>query len=289
MVCQPTGQTDKNITGGYREIMLGLFQSFNWLIEWSIDWSVDGLIGWLDGLSTDRMTCFISPIELQLMCLLQGLCLFIIVCTVGWRCFTLRDQSQKALIFRLVLLLVSKWLVSVVITVVMKFVWFFCRSPRWNYRHLMIFMRLKAFFQGGTTPFFDTPWAVYKETHIWTAGGKSVEILLRHGRELNPDHRKDRQWAFPLSYHNRRQESVRHFFTSYSLAWSTMGGSVSTLYHEGLFLFWARINVGSSYYQRETTTTGIRTQVLKNTSPALYHWSIPLSHSALPLIYPTIP
>ena len=36
---------------------------------------------------------------------------------------------------------------------------------------------------------------------MWSARAKSLEIL-RRGCELNPDHREDRQWAIPLSYHD---------------------------------------------------------------------------------------
>jgi len=50
-------------------------------------------------------------------------------------------------------------------------------------------------------------WAIFyhpgsgRVGRVWSAREKSLEIL-RRGWELNPDHRKDRQWAIPLSYHD---------------------------------------------------------------------------------------
>jgi len=40
---------------------------------------------------------------------------------------------------------------------------------------------------------------VYEAAHVISQGETP---LRRHGRELNPGHRGDRQWAIPLSYHN---------------------------------------------------------------------------------------
>jgi len=50
-------------------------------------------------------------------------------------------------------------------------------------------------------------WAIFYHAgsgrvgRVWSAREKSLEIL-RHGWELNPGRRKDRQWAIPLSYHD---------------------------------------------------------------------------------------
>ena len=82
-------------------------------------------------------------------------------------------------------------------------------------RHLMIFMRLKVFFQGGATPLFFTPWTVYKAAHVISKGtlpwhtppstgiepGPQGGQAVRYPTELSwPGHREDRQWTTPLSY-----------------------------------------------------------------------------------------
>ena len=43
---------------------------------------------------------------------------------------------------------------------------------------------------------------------VWSAREKSLEIL-RRGWESNPGHGEDRQWAIPLSYHDRQKNIVK--------------------------------------------------------------------------------
>jgi len=49
--------------------------------------------------------------------------------------------------------------------------------------------------------------------HMWSAREKSFDIL-RHGWELNPDQREDRQWAIPLSYHRPDHREDRQWAIS---------------------------------------------------------------------------
>ena len=96
---------------------------------------------------------------------------------------------------------------------------YFCRTTVIR-RHLMIFIRLKAFFQGGPLRSLVVP-ELCPSKHMWSAWEKSLDIL-RHCREWKPVHREDRQWAIPLSYH----DTEHRYMTDQTMKIFTLCGSL---------------------------------------------------------------
>jgi len=114
----------------------------------------------------------------------------------------------------------------------------------------MILMRLEAFFQGGALRSLALSGLCTKQC-MWSARKKSFEILY-DGRELNPGHRKERQWAIPLSYHDPAHREDRQW--AIPLSYHDPGGH-------------RRRDSELSHWAIMTLPTG-------RTDSELFHWAI---------------
>ena len=146
----------------------------------------------------------------------------------------------------------------------------------WTLGFLLIFHRFCGAIEGRLIHFLPR-WLRSQGGLAWCdqPGKVSSRYSAMACMELNPSHRKDWQWAIPLSYHDWSAVGLDPCIsTGYGLTLSTTGGSVSMLHLEGWFV--------SSSSLREPTMSAF--QAKRDCGFVVWLWLSDLIPSSL-LIY----